>query len=101
MWKFLMLLVISLMIDSSSQEDTLQSWGEGNNQFAFNLYNEVMSVVPAGENIFFSPFSATTALTMTLLGARQNTAVQMEEVLHLDGLTDPHETFQRLNTHLR
>lgn len=53
---------------------------EANNMFAIDLYREYMK--DAG-NIFFSPYSITTALQMTYEGAREKTAEEMEQVLHL------------------
>jgi len=52
----------------------------GNNRFAFDLYARL-----AGEedsNLFFSPYSISTALAMTYAGARGNTATEMADVLH-------------------
>jgi serpin B len=50
----------------------------GNNEFALNLYQRLR-----GEegNLFFSPYSISTALAMTYAGARGQTASQMAEVL--------------------
>jgi len=53
---------------------------EGCNRFAFDLYARLKS----GEgNLFLSPYSISTALTMTYGGARGQTADQMAHVLHL------------------
>ncbi|ODS41217.1 MAG: hypothetical protein A7315_06850 [Candidatus Altiarchaeales archaeon WOR_SM1_79] len=50
-----------------------------NNKFAFDLYSEFKD----GEgNIFFSPYSISTALVMTYEGARGKTAEEMQSVLH-------------------
>ena len=58
---------------------------EGNTQFAMNLYQVLGSEEPSG-NLFFSPFSISTALGMTYAGAEGNTAAQMADVL---GFTIP------------
>ena len=56
-----------------------QSVVNGNNAFALDLYAELKS---ADGNLFFSPFSISTALAMTYAGARGNTADQMAKALH-------------------
>lgn len=52
---------------------------EGNNKFAFDLYAQLKE---ADGNLFFSPYSISTALAMTYAGARGNTEAQMADVLH-------------------
>jgi serpin B len=52
---------------------------EGNNKFALELYAKLKS---AEGNLFFSPYSISTALAMTYAGARERTAGQMADVLH-------------------
>lgn len=52
-----------------------------NNQFAFDL----MRQIPVDdENFVFSPFSISTALAMTYVGARETTMEQMADVMHFD-----------------
>jgi serpin B len=51
----------------------------GNNQFALDLYSFYQS---RDQNIFFSPYSISTALAMTYEGARGVTAEEMASVLH-------------------
>lgn len=51
-----------------------------NNQFAFDLYSEYKS---ENGNIFFSPYSISTALTMTYEGAKGKTAEEMQAVLRI------------------
>jgi serine protease inhibitor len=53
----------------------------GMNAFACSLYRELAG---QQENLFFSPFSVSTALAMTAEGARGETARQMGEALGLD-----------------
>jgi len=52
---------------------------QGNTAFAVDLYRE-LSARPG--NLFFSPFSLSSALAMTYAGARGDTAQQMASVLH-------------------
>lgn len=54
---------------------------EGGNRFALELYLKACEGDQA-ENIFFSPFSISSALAMTYIAARGETADEMEEVLH-------------------
>ena len=52
---------------------------EGNNQFALQLYQKLQD---DKGNLFFSPYSISTALAMTYAGARGGTQEQMAQVLH-------------------
>ncbi|MBI3051684.1 serpin family protein [Candidatus Woesearchaeota archaeon] len=60
--------------------DTAKTVG-GNNRFAVDFYSMVSD---RDENIFFSPFSFSSALAMTYEGAKGTTASEMESALHLD-----------------
>ena len=51
---------------------------EGNNRFAFELYGRLRG---QEGNLFFSPFSISTALAMAYAGARGGTETEMAEVL--------------------
>ena len=59
----------------------LKALVQGNNTFALNLYGALSN----GEgNLFFSPFSISQALAMTLAGARGETERQMTNTLHYE-----------------
>ena len=53
----------------------------GNNDFALDLYAQLRS---QEGNLFFSPYSISTALAMTYAGARTETAKQMAKTLHFN-----------------
>ncbi|HVM62744.1 MAG TPA: serpin family protein [Verrucomicrobiae bacterium] len=72
----------------------------GNTAFALDLYAKLRT---ADGNLFFSPYSISTALAMTYAGARGDTATQMAKVLHFQLKQDQlHPAFaaldERLNT---
>ncbi len=52
---------------------------KGNDAFAFDLYGQLAK---KDGNLFFSPYSISTALAMTYGGARGQTAVDMAKTLH-------------------
>ncbi|MCK5130859.1 MAG: serpin family protein [Candidatus Sabulitectum sp.] len=64
-----------------SDEQAVSTLVRGNNEFALALYEEVCDMQES-DNIFFSPYSISTALGMTYSGARGETALDMAETLH-------------------
>jgi serpin B len=74
---FPLLLLTSILL--AQQPAALSDVVSGNNAFAFDLYAKLKS---AKGNIFFSPYSISTALAMTYAGARGNTEKQMMQALH-------------------
>ena len=70
---------------SLSQEKKLESEPDINsvvnssNQFAFDLYSNLKGIEG---NIFFSPYSLSTAMAMTYEGARGQTAEEIRQVFH-------------------
>jgi len=56
----------------------------GNSEFAIDLYQQLVKE-NKGENLFFSPYSISSALAMTAEGARGETADQMGSVLRFPG----------------
>ena len=86
------------MNPSISDED-LKSQVDGSTQFAFDLYSKLK-----GEkgNIFFSPYSISTALGMTWDGARENTEKQMADTLHFSQpRPTPDKAFNRIDLSLQ
>ena len=68
--------------DTGWTKEGIQQIVKANNQFAFDLYSEFKEE-SKDENIFFSPYSISVALTMTYEGARGKTAKEMQSVLHI------------------
>jgi len=66
------------------------------NSFTFKLYNEMAK--GKQENFFISPFSISSALSMCLVGARNETAKQLKDVLALSNLKD--DEINQLNDQL-
>ncbi len=67
------------MDDKGATPEGVDSVVDANNQFAFDLYSKYKS---NDDNIFFSPYSISTALAMTYEGARGKTAEEMQSVFH-------------------
>ncbi|CAH1787485.1 unnamed protein product [Owenia fusiformis] len=72
------------------------------NTFSLELYKK-LAAKDKGKDVFFSSFSITTALSMLLLGADENTKEEMEEVLHVAGIQsdDLHSMFSCLYSYLQ
>ncbi|XP_078395627.1 leukocyte elastase inhibitor-like isoform X1 [Cetorhinus maximus] len=73
----------------------MEDLSKANCQFTLDLFKKLIEKNQAG-NIFFSPFSISTALAMVYLGAKGNTASQMAKALHFDQVGDVHSGFQKL-----
>jgi serpin B len=72
------------------------------NRFAFDLFKPVVAGEPSGTNIMISPFSITSALSMTLNGAADGTFDAVKSALRYDGqsLEEINDTYRRLVTEM-
>lgn len=65
--------------DSKATDAGVEEAVKGNNEFALEMYSELNK---EGKNLFFSPWSISSALAMTFEGAKGQTAKEMRTVLH-------------------
>ncbi|HEY5914978.1 MAG TPA: serpin family protein [Verrucomicrobiae bacterium] len=76
-----------------------QALVEGNTAFALDLYGQLKS---GPGNLFFSPYSISTALAMVYAGARGDTEKQMDQVLHFGSeQRQVHSAFGELQNQLK
>jgi serpin B len=96
-------------IDDSTPSDdetpaplgNITSFNDAVNQFCFDFFKKLSEDETNDPNIFYSPYSVFTALAMTYEGARNNTAVEMENVLHVEQSNDSfHQYMQSLYNYL-
>jgi serine protease inhibitor len=82
--KFTALLAAALVLGCQlpGRAAQIPSVVEGNTAFALDLYGQLKA---GPGNLFFSPYSISTALAMTYAGARGETETQMAKVLHFSG----------------
>ncbi|XP_026308473.1 serpin B3 isoform X3 [Piliocolobus tephrosceles] len=73
----------------------MNSLSEANTKFMFDLFQQFRK--SQKNNTFYSPISITSALGMVLLGAKDNTAQQINKVLHFDQVTE--NTTEKAATH--
>ena len=104
----IMLLVMSLGVGcacnkkkadtAAAMKEMKTNLGEQNNAFAFKLFS--LADQP-GENLFYSPYSITSALSMVYGGALENTAAQMASAMNFDlPAEQQHETYLALQQSL-
>ncbi|XP_038054978.1 serpin B6-like [Patiria miniata] len=76
-----------------------QNAAKASNTFASNLFRVLTEGGSSNNNIFFSPMSISTALAMTFMGVRGETASQMSQVLHFNILEESvlHQSFADLS----
>ena len=73
--------------------------GKQNNDFAWSMYAQLKK---EQGNLFFSPYSLRTALSMTYAGSKGETATQMERALHFTSRDEKmHEAFAQVAKNLK
>ncbi len=88
------LLTPSLLCAKTTSD--LKTLVESNNAFGFDLYQELKA---KDGNLFFSPYSISTALAMTYAGACGETEKEMAQVLHFSLAQQPlHSSFSKLQS---
>ncbi|XP_067272895.1 leukocyte elastase inhibitor [Pseudorasbora parva] len=75
----------------------MEGLSRANSLFALDLYR-ALSASNAEGNMFFSPLSVSAALAMVYLGARGDTAKEMEKVLSFSSVSDVHSHFESLTS---
>ncbi|XP_039935923.1 leukocyte elastase inhibitor-like isoform X2 [Hirundo rustica] len=73
----------------------MESLCAANTTFAVELLRKLCEK-NSGQNVFFSPFSISSALSMVLLGSRGSTEAQISKVLSLKNAQDAHNGYQSL-----
>uniref|UniRef100_A0A8C5KB39 Serpin domain-containing protein n=1 Tax=Jaculus jaculus TaxID=51337 RepID=A0A8C5KB39_JACJA len=67
--------------------------------FALDLFRALDKDNATG-NIFVSPFSVSSAMSMVFLGTRGNTSAQLSKAFHFDTIEDLHSRFQSLSAEM-
>jgi len=90
--------------DSGKNMKAWRSIAVANKLFAHRLFRAVAKATDVGENFFISPYAVSAGLSMTLLGARGNTAHEIKEVLGyteiLVGKDKIHRLYQKMEEQL-
>jgi len=93
--------VFSFLASSAFADEqlaTIKSIVNGNNHFALELYSKLKK---ENGNVFFSPYSISSALAMTYSGAKGDTAEEMAKTLHfIPGAEKTNTVFGELNARL-
>ncbi len=63
----------------AGNQDIRQGLAKGNNDFALSLFRQLDR---SGENLFFSPYSISSAMGMVFEGSRANTSAEVQNVMH-------------------
>jgi len=97
---FIMMSSVVVSAKTTGQpEDAVRDLVLGNTAFALDFFQMLMSYDEG--NFVFSPYSLSNAFAMAWAGARENTAQEIRDVLHLDLPPEAlHRAFSALTIHL-
>ncbi|MFH1066935.1 MAG: serpin family protein [bacterium] len=95
---FLIAAVIVMPFSLVAAEEEKNALADGNNQFALDLYAKIKS---KEGNLFFSPYSITTAFGLLQAGAKNETADQIADVFNFpENVNELNEAFRKFQSHL-
>lgn len=89
----LVLIMGFMLVSHAYAQDNMQTMVKGNTTFALDLYGQLKQ---QPGNLFFSPYSISTALAMTYAGARGRTENEMAAVMHFPDQKTTHPGFAAL-----
>jgi len=97
--KSIIFIVISILIMGKyAYSQDIEDVVTGNNEFSFSLYDEINN---EAANVFFSPYSISSALAMTYNGAREKTKEEMADVMNFNKNEESlSKNFSALNSHI-
>ncbi|MEN8905484.1 MAG: serpin family protein [Clostridiales bacterium] len=72
-------------LNSNNSNSNIKSLSEANSKFAFEMFKQINSG-ESGNNVFYSPLSVSTALTMMYQGADGQTKTEMSDVLNYNNI---------------
>lgn len=91
-------LALGWAISAGASPADLDALVQGNTAFALDLHAQLRS---QSGNLFYSPYSLSSALAMTYAGARENTAAEMQAALRFNlGPAATHPAFAALQSRL-
>ncbi|MCV6639275.1 serpin family protein [Candidatus Albibeggiatoa sp. nov. NOAA] len=86
-----------VLMMSFTQAAEMQKLVNANGHFALDIYAQLRN---QQGNLFFSPYSISTALAMSYAGAKSTTAQQMANTLHFSDIDDVHNAYKKLQSTL-
>lgn len=93
----LMIVIGLILVMPLSKATEMQKLVDANTHFGLELYAQLSD---KKGNLFFSPYSISTALAMTYAGAKANTAQEMANTLHFSDLGHVHTGYKALQQKL-